>query len=170
VHIREANVDEARRIEEIRIRTWRIAYRDVLPPEDLDAMPIDETRWVHRIAEPPPGWSTVVAEDGGRVVGFATTGPSRDQEGIGELYAIYVEPDAWSTGTGRALIERAEAELARSYAEATLWVLEDNPRARRFYEHAGWQHDGVRQLETFLETEVPEVRYRKRLTRSRSPG
>ena len=150
------------------MRTWRIAYRHMLPPEDLDAMPVDETRWAHRIAEPPPGWRTFVAEDDGRIIGFASIGPSRDQQLVGELYAIYVEPDAWSTGAGRALIERAEDALVKSYVDATLWVLEDNQRARRFYERAGWELDGVRKLETFLDTEVPEVRYRKRLTISRS--
>ena len=159
--VREATVGDARRVEEIRVRTWRAAYRHVLPPERLDAMPIDETRWLHRIAEPPPGWRTYVVEDEGRVIGFASVGPSRDQQGIGELYAIYVEPDAWSTGAGRGLIAAAEAALADNYREAHLWVLEENARARRFYELAGWQHDGVRKIETFLETEVAEVRYRK---------
>jgi GNAT superfamily N-acetyltransferase len=140
----------------------------VLPPEKLDAMPIDETRWLHRIAEPPPGWHTYVAEDEGRVVGFASVGPSRDQQGVGELYAIYVEPDAWSTGAGRELIVAAEDALARSYRDAHLWVLEENARARRFYELAGWELDDVRKIETFLDREVAEVRYRKRLTISRS--
>ena len=83
-----------------------------------------------RIAEPPTGWSTYVAEENERVVGFVSVGPSRERASIGELYAIYVEPDAWSTGAGRALIERGEARLAESYVEATLWVLEDNQRAR----------------------------------------
>jgi len=150
------------------VHAWRSAYRHVLPPERLEAMPIDETRWLHRINEPPPGWTTVVADDGGRVIGFASTGPSRDQQGIGELYAIYVEPGAWSAGAGRALIASAEAALAEAYGEATLWVLEDNPRARKFYERAGWELEGVRKIEAFLDTEVAEVRYRKRLTSSRS--
>ena len=79
------------------------------------------------------------------MLGFASLGPSRDEHGVGELYAIYVDPDEWSRGAGRALIERAEERLAEEYAEATLWVLEDNPRARRFYEAAGWQPDGARQ-------------------------
>ncbi len=162
MEVRPATVDDARRIEEIRVRTWRSAYRHVLPPDRLDAMPIDETRWVHRIVEPPPGWAVLVADDAGSVIGFAATGPSRDQEGLGELYAIYVDQHAWSTGAGRALIERAEAALAAQYDEATLWVLEDNDRARRFYERAGWALEGLRKVESFLDTEVAEVRYRKR--------
>ena len=94
--------------------------------------------------------------------------PSRDERGVGELYAIYVEPSSWSTGAGRALIERAEQELAERYDQATLWVLEDNPRARGFYERAGWTSDGGRKAEERLGVRAPEVRYRKRLSRSRS--
>ena len=69
----------------------------------------------------------MVVGDAG-VIGFASVGPSRDEHEVGELYAIYVDPDAWSTGAGRALIERAEERLRDDYPEATLWVLEDNPR------------------------------------------
>jgi hypothetical protein len=39
-------------------------------------------------------------------------------------------------------------------------VLEDNPRARRFYELAGWSVDGAVKQDEFLETLVREVRYR----------
>ena len=79
------------------------------------------------------------------------------------MYAIYVDPAAWSTGAGRALMEHAEAELIASYDEATLWVLDDNPRARRFYELAGWETDGERKAEERWGVRAPEVRYRKRL-------
>ena len=106
-----------------------------------------------------------MAEARGRVLGFASIGPSRDEHGVGELYAIYVDPDEWSQGAGRALIERAEECLAEEFAEATLWVLEDNPRARRFYEAAGWLPDGARQSVERLGVSPPELRYRKRLRR-----
>ena len=39
-------------------------------------------------------------------------------------------------------------------------VVEENPRARRFYEHAGWTADGGVKDEEWLETHVREVRYR----------
>jgi ribosomal protein S18 acetylase RimI-like enzyme len=94
-------------------------------------------------------------------------GPSRDETAVGELYAIYVDPDDWSRGAGRALIARAEERLAEDYGVATLWVLEGNPRARRFYEAAGWQVDGARQAVERLGASPAEVRYRKRLDRRR---
>jgi ribosomal protein S18 acetylase RimI-like enzyme len=161
MRIRPATPDDALAIETIRVRGWRTAYRHVFPAADLDALPIDPERWRSRLLVPPPGWSTVVCEDERRVVGFASTGPSRDEDAFGEVYAIYVDPDAWSTGAGRALMAAAEEALAAEYSVALLWVLEANPRARGFYERAGWGPDGVRKAEERFGVRAPEVRYRK---------
>ena len=49
---------------------------------------------------------------------------------------------------------------AGGFVSASLWVLEDNPRARRFYEREGWTLDGERREEEFLGAPVTEVRYR----------
>ena len=166
--VREAQPDDAFAVESIRVRGWQIAYRHVFPPEQLDAMSVDETRWRRRFVEPPPGWSTFVAEHDGDVVGFASVGPSRDERDIGELYAIYVDPEDWSKGAGGALLEHAERRLARDFGEATLWVLAANTRARRFYEKAGWHSDGTNKVEDRLGVRSEETRYRKRLNSSRS--
>jgi GNAT superfamily N-acetyltransferase len=163
MEIRRAHADDADAIERVRVRGWQVAYRHVYPADELDALPLDGSRWRARIDVPPPGWSTFVAVENDVVVGFTVIGPSRDEQRIGELYAIYVDPDAWSTGAGRALIARAEEQLRTEYGEATLWVLEDNPRARRFYEAAGWSPDGARKAEERLGAAPPEVRYRKML-------
>jgi RimJ/RimL family protein N-acetyltransferase len=80
------------------------------------------------------------------------------------LYAINIDPHHWGTGVGRALLAAAQAELARlGYAQAVLWVLPDNARARRFYEVAGWTTDGVQRTTEVRGVVVPEVRYRRRL-------
>jgi GNAT superfamily N-acetyltransferase len=68
-------------------------------------------------------------------------------------------PEAWSSGAGAALMASA-LEALRSYSSATLWVLADNPRARRFYEREGWVLDGGRREEEILGVDVAEVRYR----------
>lgn len=54
---------------------------------------------------------------------------------------------------------RGAAELARrGLAGCTLWVLEENAPARRFYERLGMRTDGGRRM--YPGTAVPEVRYR----------
>jgi RimJ/RimL family protein N-acetyltransferase len=52
------------------------------------------------------------------------------------------------------------AMRARASGDAVLWVLEDNPRARRFYEREGWALDGERKDDEYLGIRVAEVRYR----------
>ena len=58
----------------------------------------------------------------------------------------------------------AERALAARFDAALLWVLEDNPRARGFYERAGWAPDGVRKAEERFGVRAAEVRYRKDFT------
>lgn len=171
MEIRRAIAEDAAGIARAQERGWQAAYRHVFPVEELDRGGfIKPERWTERLLRPPWGWGTFVAEEGGAVVGFISVGPSRDERGIGELYAIYVDPDWWSTGTGRALIEHAEQQLSVEYREATLWVLEDNPRARSFYERAGWTLDGARKAEARWGVRAPEVRYRKSLVSDTEPG
>jgi GNAT superfamily N-acetyltransferase len=82
---------------------------------------------------------------------------------VGELYALYVSPDWWSTGAGRALMGQVLACLeAEGYRRAILWVLADNTRARRFYERARFAPDGGINVLTGLGG-VLEVRYTRDL-------
>ncbi len=89
-------------------------------------------------------------------------GAARDDDlpgGTSEVYAIYVHPDAWSTGAGRALMTEALVQLGD--VAVVLWVLEDNHRARRFYERAGFVADGSRKHAEMPGGPIPEVRYRR---------
>ena len=162
VRVRDAEPQDAAAIAACHVRTWQAAYAGLLPADflaELDPAP-RERIWREEIDR---GGDVLVAERDGRVIGFASVGPSRDEPDAGELYAIYVEPDAWSTGAGRALMDAALARLAAAgFDEATLWVLEANLRARRFYECAGWSIDGGRQDLTLGGAAVAEIRYRFR--------
>jgi GNAT superfamily N-acetyltransferase len=155
--VRAAGPEDAEAIAAVHVRAWQAAYAHVFPPERLAAL--DEAararHWREGLAS---DWTALVIDDAS---GFASVGPSRDVEGEGELYAIYVHPEHWGTGRGRVLMDAALAALrADGFEEATLWVLDDNPRARRFYEAAGWETDGATKEDEFLDTRVREVRYR----------
>jgi GNAT superfamily N-acetyltransferase len=105
-----------------------------------------------------------VAESEGQVVGFASTGPGRDDDlpaGTGELMAIYVAPGACGKGFGARLFRRAIADLRERHLDpVVLWVLTDNPRGRNFYEALGWRPDGAVRPLDFGGTAVEEIRYR----------
>lgn len=81
------------------------------------------------------------------------------------MYAIYVHPDHWSAGAGYELMKAGVDRLvAHDRNEIRVWVLDDNPRARRFYERFGFKLDGA--TDSYVadeggshETTVDEVRY-----------
>lgn len=167
MRVRHAARDDARPIAEVHVASWRHAYRGLLPDDSLEKLSVDE-REAQRIAwfaDPPAGAGVLVADDeeAGRVVGFATFGPSRDDDtpaGTGEVPAIYVDPAEIGRGIGRELLAEAENALrAAGFVRATLWVLEANASARRFYEKAGWTWDGAVSTHDFDCANEPVVRY-----------
>ena len=157
--VRRAAPADARGIGEVHTRTWQAAYRHVFPAEVLETLDVEERvqGWLERIETDMAVW---VAETEGAIVGFLAAGPSRDEDGLGEVYAIYVLPEAWGSGAGAALMDAFKDWLAdEGYTTAMLWVLADNPRARRFYEREGWHADGQR-VDTIRGIEVEEAHYR----------
>jgi ribosomal protein S18 acetylase RimI-like enzyme len=76
------------------------------------------------------------------------------------VHSIYVRARGWGIGAGRALMQQGLAELrARGFEEATLWVLDTNDRARRFYDAGGWRAD-ISKTDEIGGATVIEVRYR----------
>jgi len=116
-------------------------------------------------------WSrggVMVALAGAHVVGFIAFGPTRDAddnpEQVGQVQSIYLLPDVWGKGLGRQLMAAAIEHLSLAgYAQATLWVLQSNDRARLFYAKNGWAEDGAVQLDDSRGFPLTEVRYRRLL-------
>jgi len=160
--VRRARLEDAAAIAAVHVRTWRTAYEHVFGAERLAAIDLDarEEQWRQRLGEPEWQEVVLVVEDESSIVGFASCGESRDAPGEGELYAIYVLPESWGSGAGPVLLAAALAALGEDFKRASLWVLEENPRARRFYEREGWTLDGGRREEEFLGVQINEVRYR----------
>lgn len=159
--VRDARSDDVEAIARVQVRSWQHAYAHVFAEDDLAGISLERRKESAREALSSP--VSLVAERDGEVLGFAFAGPSRDTDDFAELYSIYVEPGAWGTGLGRALILEVERQLReQGFEDAELWVLEDNPRGRHFYEAAGWTSADVQPI-TIFGSEVPEIRYRKRL-------
>ncbi|HWH21210.1 MAG TPA: GNAT family N-acetyltransferase [Solirubrobacterales bacterium] len=94
-----------------------------------------------------PGSSSSPVEP---VLGFVTFGPSRDEDavGMGEIYALYVDPSRYEGGLGRMLMAHARQRLKeQGFEAAVLWVLQGNERAASFYEREGWEPDGATRIE-----------------------
>lgn len=165
--IRPAIVEDAPAIAELHIRSWQWAYRGLIEDAYLDSMSATLERRIEQrrtqLASLPPETRWWVAEQHGRIVGFAITGLSRDQDVLPEtveVYAIYLAQNAAGQGIGRTLFAHAVSDLRqRGFKRAMLWVLTTNQRARRFYEAAGWTPDGASKTDERPGTLLQEVRY-----------
>ncbi|GAA4734916.1 GNAT family N-acetyltransferase [Isoptericola chiayiensis] len=161
VLIRSATTADAAAIARVHLTSWRGAYAHVLPADYLDSLDVeDRTRQWQEILEAQRG-STLVAEADGRTLGFASYGPSRDEDaenGCLELYAIYLDPESWGRGVARDLMRTVLGDVPPQ-VQMTLWVLSENERAHHFYRRHGFQPDGIERIEEIAEVPVTEVRF-----------
>ena len=183
-HVRPATADDAGQLARVHVRSWQAAYQGLMPQEYLNGLdPADRVeRWqnilaaVHEAQQsggPLRGAVVAIAgraaaDDAGETIcGFALFGPTRDEDEdarrTGEVSAIYLMPDNWSTGLGRLLMAEAVRQLSGAYEQATLWVLDSNDRARRFYTRNGWAEDGAVKVDDTWGFPCSEVRYRRAL-------
>jgi ribosomal protein S18 acetylase RimI-like enzyme len=99
--------------------------------------------------------------------GLASSGPTRDpfvEAGVAEIYEVFVKPEVVGTGVGTALFRETLKRLSEAGFDATtLWVLEGNDSARRFYGRQGLHEDGATKITKMGDAEAVEVRYRASL-------
>lgn len=169
--VRPATVQDARVIAEIHVEAWRVAYDGVVPADVLTNQSVQRRAdWWTRCLRAPAGdvVRVAVAVSSDEVVGFCAVGPSRDDDApatVGEVHAIYVAPAIWAGGAGSALLAEGEQWLREEVGcrEATLWVLQQNRKARAWYERRGWRWDHSRRQEQQGGLALTELRYRRRL-------
>jgi len=123
--LRRARSDERRALEDLQ---WRASLE--LP--DYRRQLIANPDAVHLPPAQIANGQVIVAEIDGSVAGFAAVVG-------GELDGLFVEPDLWGRGVGRALIEEATHEARRR--GLALKVIA-NPSVRRFYETCGFSSEG----------------------------
>jgi GNAT superfamily N-acetyltransferase len=168
MRIRQAGPDDASAVADVYVRSWQAAFAGLLPQPYLDAMDPgrEEPAWKALIAEAQwPSAGVLVAESDAGIVGFTGFGPSQEAPSVAEIGTLYTLPEVWSTGIGRQLMRGVLTTLdqAAHYTHATLWVLEANQRARRFYEAAGWRPDGASVTDTTGGASLGKLRYRRPL-------
>jgi ribosomal protein S18 acetylase RimI-like enzyme len=162
--IGESDIDDVARVH---VRSWQSGYAGIVPDKFLDELDPADFAARRRYTEIQTGGGAVCAVDNGQIIGHATFGPYRPEKDVidasmGELYSIYVDPRQWGSGAGHRLFATAKERLtAAGFPDMRLWVLEENHRARRFYERQGMRPDGEREvwIPRGYDVELPELRY-----------
>lgn len=168
MQITHASPDDARVVAQIHVDAWREAYKAILPAEYLASLSVEkrQTWWEKCIADGKP--ELLIAKSDGVVHGWINFSASRDEDATptdGEIWAIYVSPASWSSGTGRRLWSHASERMrSQGFQSCSLWVFPQNTRAIRFYETAGFALDTIAPKSFQLAgLDLQEVRYVCRL-------
>lgn len=159
MEIRHIRPDDDRlAISRIYEESWRYAYRGIIPQNYLDSIPAG--RWAKNLDR--EGLYTLLAVENDTLIGTASYCRSRFPawEDSGEIVSIYLLSESIGKGYGRPLLDAAVDELKQlGFRDVFLWVLEDNQRAKAFYEKAGFVYTGDCLTDTIGRKELREVRY-----------
>lgn len=157
--IRPAQPADASRLAEILVFAKRTAYRDIFCDDYGSFAQIQVLPLALEFAQGAGLADIFVAEEAGIIKGMMHW---KGQQDAAELCELYVDPFFQGEGIGKKLLAQffilAQAKRAQ---KARLWVLEQNSRARSFYERAGFAATGKAQNEAGYS--VRKLEYEKQL-------
>lgn len=147
IDLRAATPADAPAIARLHLASWRLAYRDLAPPEVFEAM--DEAlrlkRWTAMLTQPSAQQAVVVAVRDERLAGMGmASAPSQPGFGArGEIGSLYIDSSFQRLGLGRRLMSALVGEIAAwGYGGAALGVVVGNDPAIAFYETLGGRMEG----------------------------
>jgi RimJ/RimL family protein N-acetyltransferase len=141
--VRRAELTDAPALARVHVTAHLQTYDGVIDRALLDSVTLETRERVWRKSLENRSNDVWVAERHGELLGFASAGPSRDDppDPPRELWSLYLLESEHGSGAGQALLDAAIADQP-----ASLWVLAQNPRARRFYERNGFALDGTEKI------------------------
>jgi lincosamide nucleotidyltransferase A/C/D/E len=162
--VRDATVADVPAACIVRTRSWRAAYAGLMPQPVIDSLDLGTmwSAWRATVERPPTRWHRLfVTGPPGEVHSYAWVRPVDGSRDAAEVAAMYSDPTAWGTTAGWATFRTGVGFLQSSgFTDLSLWMLQGNERAGRFYERAGWRADGQQQTTNTAAGSYVEVRYR----------
>ena len=159
--IRPAGIVDIPALSLIHARSWKEAYRGMVPQEYLDSLSDDRWEPMLRAWLAAGNHALMLLEDG-LPVGCCTYGAAREERfaGWGEIVSLYLLPGYIGRGYGQALLQAVLQDMEKiGYQKITLWVLRENRRARRFYRKNGFAQNGERCHSEAGGKQLTELRY-----------
>lgn len=150
--------DDRMGISRIYEESWKFAYQDIIPQSYLDSIPTGQ--WAAKLDMGE--MNTLVMLENDNYIGTSSYCKSRfpDFEGYGEIVSIYLLPEYIGKGYGKQLLAAVVAKLTNmGYDSIFLWVLEDNIRARKFYEKEGFVLSNKLLSDNIGGKELREIQY-----------
>jgi RimJ/RimL family protein N-acetyltransferase len=161
--VRQAKLADAVQIGEAHASAWEVAYVGLFEPDVIRQAAADRRRmWPHVLATNTFDFAgLLVAEQGGRVVGYSQFGPNGEGSGRGEIYGFYLHPAAWGRGAATALMTASLSRLSGMGLDpVVVWTHPGAMRAQAFYVKSGFSATGRSRTATLGSgIDAPEVEF-----------
>jgi len=153
IRVRRARLDDARRIRDLHVRSIRVLCRHHYTPRQIAAWSGDRRPAAYRRAMTSRRQVMFVAEDRGRLVGFASIGKNH-------VYAVYVHARRPRQGIGTRLLAAVERSARRRGVSRL--SLDATRNGLDFYRAQGYRVVRLRVVR-FGSVRVPAIRMTKTL-------
>lgn len=145
--------DDIEAISKIHVTGWQSSYQHIVDQDYLDGLSVtDRMKSWQKIMDEDQTYGLIAEDEAGQPAGFTSFGRLRTPPPgmspirplyASEIYAIYILPEYWRQGCGKALLSASCEKLKdEKFPSVCLWVLEKNKRALSFYKTLGGQRCG----------------------------
>jgi len=143
IYIRKALSEDVYDYTKCHISIWQSAYKGIVPDDYLDNMSLEIEQRVEKYKSTlsNPGYCEYYCVMlSSKMIGFIAMNPCTR-----EIWAIYLSDEFWGNGYGQEMLDFSINKLKQiGQGEISLWVFENNGRARRFYEKNDFKFNGSR--------------------------
>lgn len=166
IMFKKASLEDAADVGYITSQSWQAAYSGIVPDDYLkEITPEFRTARFNAVFPLLTDAEFFLVLVDGKPVGVMNLHLCRDEDAkeCGEIGIFYFLQEYWGKGYAAAAMDFALSRLReRGFSDAVLWVLEENCRARRFYEKQGFIIDGASKIIN-LGKDLVDVRYRRNI-------
>ena len=157
--VRKARYTEIPVLAKIQCAAWKAAFGDIVTAATMEKCTDEEkcTQRLKYIFTREIGHLYIAGRDN-RAGGMMYWRPI--DKLTAEIVALHTLKRVWGKGVGRALIDKALADMIEDgFLGVKLWVFKDNIRARKFYEKCGFTLTGHVRASWY--DRATEVQYRR---------
>ncbi len=162
---RAAEGAELREASAVLVRSWKEAYRGVVPEAALSLLRDD--KWLKTLER----WNlagsdkeTALLLVNRKICGMAVYGMREDKDvssRLGEVFHLYILPEFWGQGMGSTFLSHMHMRFAAlGYRGAVAWVPRDVGYGRRCFAAMGYKADGAEREARYAGAVVQEARMR----------
>jgi ribosomal protein S18 acetylase RimI-like enzyme len=143
VKIRHAEPEDAEKIHDVALKSWKDTYSHILSEKTIEEV-IEDWYSIEDLREHTEHPIFYVAENGEEVIGFVHATVENKKA---TLHRIYLDPEYQGQGIGSKLYEKTENDLKQDADKIGRELLAENKKGNNFYQKQGCKESETEDIE-----------------------